>query len=117
MKNRQAMQDPNIQQVSSWNRKIHLPMIVSIPLLIGLLVLTTGVINKNIVVASALGQFPKETRAQLEQTFGLLDNLIYISAAMASVAGLLLLLWPDSQTQAGIGLSDNGAFFTLKGSY
>lgn len=92
MRNKHTLQDSDIQRVKSWNRRIHLPMIVSIPLLIGLLVLTTGIINKNILITTALGEFPGEVRLRLEQSLELLDNLTYVSAALASVAGLVLAL-------------------------
>ena len=78
------------RQVTTSGKRLHLPMIVSIPLLIGLLVLTTGIFNKNIIETTLVKAVPEENEAIVTEAVKILTNLTYISAVLASVAGLLL---------------------------
>lgn len=82
--------DIQFQRARARGRSVHLPLIVSIPLLIGLLVLTTGILNKNILSTTVLNAVPESSRGQVEESLKLLSNLTYLSAALAAVAGLLL---------------------------
>lgn len=88
----QQRRGQTVQQVGSWNRFLNLPMIVSIPLLIGLLVLISGIVNRNILITHIIDRSPEPIQEQMEASLALLVNLTYISAAVASVAGLALAL-------------------------
>ena len=78
------------QSPGIWNRQLHLPMIVSIPLLIGLIVLIAGVLTRNILVNTFGSGASEAFHLQMQSSIGLLNNIVYISATLAALAGLFL---------------------------
>ena len=81
-----------LERARKRSRFVQLPMIVSIPLLIGLLVLISGIVSKNILLTTMFDVAPDTSPGQLEQSGRLMDNLTYVSAALSALAGLILAL-------------------------